>query len=105
MLHVRASVIHGIVENMPLNNYERKRFTSIYHQAIALEYILDSENIKRKRKDMPVKRAWGYSMNIKGQLIEILHFWQPTLHTVTHKQKPNASHRKHSDAYFGGYDK
>ena len=51
----------------------------VYSQMIALEYILDSTNQKRKRKDTPLKRAWGYAFNVKGLIIKALGYYQPTL--------------------------
>jgi hypothetical protein len=45
----------------------------------ALEYILDSENQKRHRKDKVVKRAWGYAFAMKGLIYDALEYYQPTL--------------------------
>lgn len=56
-----------------------KQLNHIYKQIITLEYILDSTNQKRKRKDKKVKKAWGHAFNIKGEIIRFLEYYQPTL--------------------------
>jgi hypothetical protein len=45
----------------------------------ALEYVLDSTNQKRKRKDKDVKKAWGYAFAMKGLIYDVLGYYQPTL--------------------------
>jgi hypothetical protein len=57
----------------------KKGLTKVYKHIISLEYVLDSTNQRRKRKDKAVKKAWGYAFFIKGLLIEALDYYQPTL--------------------------
>lgn len=66
-----------------------KLLEKIYKLMITQEYILDSTNQKRKRKDREVKRAWGYSIYIKGLIIEHLPYYQPTLMMIQDKYERN----------------
>ena len=54
---------------------------------ISLEYVLDSTNQRRKRKDKQVKKAWGYAFYIKGLIIDSLPYYQPTLMMIEDKWK------------------
>lgn len=63
-----------------------KALAKIYKQMISLEYILDSENQKRKRQDKQVKKAWGHAFAIKGMIIDTLDYYQPTLMVFPDKE-------------------
>jgi len=61
----------------------KSNLVKIYMLMLKLEYLLDSENQKRKREDKAIKRAWGYAFNIKGLLIKEVGYWQTTLPTIS----------------------
>jgi hypothetical protein len=64
---------------------EKKKLERIYKQMIQLEYILDSTNQKRKRQDKEVYKAWGHAFAIKGLIIDLVDYYQPTLPMITDK--------------------
>ena len=58
---------------------DRKQFDHLYACMRKLEYILDSTNQRRKREDKKIREAWGMAFYMKGVMIEMLDYYQPTL--------------------------
>lgn len=55
-----------------------------------LEYVLDTENQKRKHKDAAIKEAWGFLFYWKGLIYDALGYYQPTLGVYFCSWKQNA---------------
>lgn len=54
----------------------KKKLERIHAQFMALEYILDTTNQKRKRQDKEVNKAWGLAVNTKGLINDLLPLYQ-----------------------------
>jgi hypothetical protein len=64
---------------------KKKVLKQIYKEMRTLEYILDSTNQKRKRQDEAVQKAWGHAFRLKGLVIDLVDFYQPTLLMIEDK--------------------
>lgn len=64
----------AVIQKAKIKTLER-----VSSQMKTLEYILDSENQKRHRKDKGIKKAWGHAFAIKGLIYDLLEYYQPTL--------------------------
>ena len=70
---------------------------------IELEYLLDRENQKRQRKDKKVAEAWGHACNVKGNIIKLIDYYQPTLGTFVDcytRNKVNPTWTKNTKKVF-----
>lgn len=65
------------------------KLNQVHKLLLSLEYVLDSENQKRKRQDKPIQKAWGYAIRAKGLVNDILPYYQSTYPMFEDKWKRN----------------
>lgn len=65
----------------------RKILERVHKQLMALEYLLDTTNQKRKRQDKEVNKAWGLAVNTKGIINDLLPYYQGSFLTYHYSGK------------------